>query len=54
VTPQTWQVLHSPFDKMNAIRMNDYYESYQLIAEYLVYLDSALKALGAAAEKAPQ
>jgi hypothetical protein len=49
VTEQTWQVLHSPFDKMNAIRMKDYYESYQLIAEYLVYLGSLL---GASGEKA--
>lgn len=46
VTPQTWQVLHSPFDKMSAIRMNDYYESYQLIVEYLIFIDGALRASG--------
>jgi hypothetical protein len=43
VTQQTWSILHSPFDKMAAIRMNDYYDSYKLIAEYLAYLDDALK-----------
>jgi Iap family predicted aminopeptidase len=43
VTPQTWSILHSPFDKMAAIRMNDYYDSYKLIAEYLAYLDDTLK-----------
>ncbi|MGD0413930.1 MAG: M28 family peptidase [Terriglobales bacterium] len=44
VTQQTWPILHSPFDKMAAIKMNDYYDSYRLIAEYLAYLDDALKA----------
>jgi len=43
VTQKTWPILHSPFDKMAAIKMNDYYDSYRLIAEYLVYLDDALK-----------
>jgi hypothetical protein len=43
VTQQTWSILHSPSDKMAAIKMNDYYDSYKLIAEYLVYLDDALK-----------
>jgi hypothetical protein len=43
VTRQTWSILHSPYDKMAAIKMNDYYDSYKLIAEYLAYLDDALK-----------
>jgi hypothetical protein len=43
VTPKTWPILHSPFDKTAAIKMNDYYDSYKLIAEYLAYLDDALK-----------
>jgi hypothetical protein len=43
VTDQTWSILHSPSDKMSAIRMNDYYDSYRLIAEYLAYLDDTLK-----------
>jgi len=42
VTQQTWSILHSPSDKMAAIKMNDYYDSYKLIAEYLAYLDDAL------------
>ena len=43
VTQQTWSILHSPLDKLAAIKMNDYYDSYKLIAEYLAYLDDALK-----------
>ncbi len=43
VTQKTWPILHSPFDKMAAIKMNDYYDSYRLIAQYLAYLDDALK-----------
>jgi Zn-dependent M28 family amino/carboxypeptidase len=43
ITQQTWSVLHSPLDKLAAIKMDDYYDSYKLIAEYLAYLDDALK-----------
>jgi hypothetical protein len=43
VTQKTWPILHSPSDKMAAVKMNDYYDSYKLIAEYLAYLDDALK-----------
>lgn len=43
ITQQTFRVLHSPSDKMAAIKMNDYYDSYKLIAEYLAYLDDVLK-----------
>jgi hypothetical protein len=43
VTQQTWSILHSPLDKLAAIKMNDYYTSYKLIAEYLAYLDDTLK-----------
>ncbi len=53
VTQKTWPILHSPFDKIAAVKMNDYYDSYKLIAEYLAYLDDALKPAPAAkAEKA--
>jgi hypothetical protein len=44
VTDETWPMLHSPSDKLAAIRMSDYYDSYKLIAQYLSYLDDALKA----------
>ena len=52
VTQKTWPILHSPFDKMAAIKMNDYYDSYKLIAEYLAYLDDSLKPAAGRAEKA--
>jgi len=53
VTPKTWPILHSHFDKMAAVKINDYYDSYKLIAEYLAYLDDALKPAAATkAEKA--
>jgi hypothetical protein len=42
VTEQTWSILHSPRDKLSAVKMNDYYDSYKLIAEYLAYLDGTL------------
>ena len=42
LTPDTWAILHSPRDKLSAIRMDDYYDSYRLVAEYLAYLDGAL------------
>ena len=43
VTQKTWPILHSPSDKIAAVKMNDYYDSYKLIAAYLAYLDDALK-----------
>ena len=43
VMPETWAVLHSPRDTLAAIKMDDYYGSYRLVAEYLNYLDGALK-----------
>ncbi len=43
VTQPTWSILHSSRDNMAAIKMNDYCDSYKLIAEYLAYLDRALK-----------
>jgi Peptidase family M28 len=52
VTEKTWPILHSPFDKMAAVKMNDYFDSYKLIAEYLAFLDDALKPAAAKAEKA--
>jgi Peptidase family M28 len=43
ITQETMRVLHSPDDKLAAIKMDDYYDSYKLIAEYLAYLDETLK-----------
>jgi hypothetical protein len=42
VTAETIRVLHSPRDKISSIKLNDYYDSYSLIAAYLVMLDSTL------------
>ena len=49
VTEDTLPVLHSPDDMLSAIRMNDFYNSYRLIAEYLAYLDGVLTPAPAAA-----
>ena len=43
ITTQTYPILHSSSDKLAAIKMNDYYDSYKLIAEYLAYLDLMLR-----------
>jgi peptidase M28-like protein len=42
VTPETWPILHSPRDQLAAIKLNDYYDSYRLIAQYLACLDDVL------------
>lgn len=43
ITQETLPVLHSSSDKLAAVKMGDYYNSYRLIAEYLAYLDNILK-----------
>jgi len=45
VTQETLPILHSASDKLTAIKINDYYDSYKLIAEYLAYLDDTLPPL---------
>jgi hypothetical protein len=45
VTQETWSILHSPSDKLDAISLRDYYDSYKLVARYLVYLDDTLSAV---------
>lgn len=42
LTNETISILHSPRDHMDAIRMDEYYDSYRLIAAYLAYLDLTL------------
>ena len=42
LTQDTLKILHSPQDKLDKIRMGDYYDSYRLIAAYLVTLDKFL------------
>jgi hypothetical protein len=43
VTEETWPILHSTRDQLAAVKTQDYYDSYHLIAEYLVYLDAVLR-----------
>jgi len=42
VTQETWPILHSSRDQLDAIKMSDYCDSYHLIAEYLAHLDDVL------------
>jgi len=43
LTQQTLQILHSDRDMLSAVRLDDYYASYRLIAGYLAYLDQPEK-----------
>ena len=40
VTSENLMILHSRDDNLKAIRMNDYYDTYKLLAAYLTYMDS--------------
>jgi len=40
ITQQTIAWLHTKLDRLDAIRIQDYYDSYKLIAFFLTYLDS--------------
>jgi hypothetical protein len=42
VTQDTFKVLHSRSDQMSAVRRNDYYETYRLMASYLAAIDASL------------
>jgi peptidase M28-like protein len=42
LTQETLPILHSPRDTLGAIRLNDLYESYSLLSEYLAFIDQAL------------
>ena len=42
VTQETLSILHSPRDSFRAIRVDDYYDSYRLIAAFLALIDSAI------------
>jgi Zn-dependent M28 family amino/carboxypeptidase len=54
VTEETWPILHSSRDKIDVVKMDDYYASYRLIAAYLSYLDTVLDAPVPAGKKAAQ
>jgi putative aminopeptidase FrvX len=42
ITQQTSSILHSPADKLSALRLDDYYASYRLLAAYLSVLDNQI------------
>jgi Iap family predicted aminopeptidase len=42
ITQETWPILHNPRDQFSAIHLDDYYETYRLLAAYLTYLDAKL------------
>jgi putative aminopeptidase FrvX len=44
VTTETFGILHTSKDKLAAVKVDDYYDSYNLIAGYLAALDSKLSA----------
>jgi Zn-dependent M28 family amino/carboxypeptidase len=43
LTQETWNaaILHTSKDKLSAIRLDDYYQTYRLLAAYIAYLDQA-------------
>lgn len=43
---ETWnaRILHTPKDKLSAMRVDDYYQTYSLLAAYIVFLDQVLSA----------
>ncbi len=43
VTSETLKILHSPQDTIEAVKLDEYYQSYRLIAAYLAFLDQALE-----------
>lgn len=42
LTQETFPILHSPQDRIEAIRMDDYYATYRLLTGFLALLDVAL------------
>jgi hypothetical protein len=42
LTPRNFYVLHSIDDNMKALQMDDYYDTYRLLAMYLAFLDVIL------------
>jgi len=42
LTQETWnqRILHTAKDRITAIRMDDYYQTYRLLSGYLAFLDT--------------
>jgi hypothetical protein len=53
LTQETWPILHSARDKLDAIVPADYYATYRLLAGYLSLLDAGLEAAGERPSPAP-
>ena len=49
LTSETFPILHSPRDRIEAVRMDNYYDTYLLLRAYLAYLDQLLDAPAAEA-----
>jgi len=43
VTRPTFHILHSNDDNYGAVKFDDYYDSYRLLAAYLAYIDTTLQ-----------
>jgi len=43
LTQKTFGILHSPGDKLSAVRSGEYYDTYRLVTLYLAYLDTKLE-----------
>lgn len=54
LTPQTLHVLHRPDDNPSAVQFSDYYQTYQLLAAYLAFLDTQLTADGHVCTEKPK
>jgi Zn-dependent M28 family amino/carboxypeptidase len=39
LTQETFPILHTPKDKLSAIHLDDYYQTYRLVSAYLTYVD---------------
>lgn len=42
ITQESFAILHRSLDKLEAVKWDDYYDSYRLLAAYLAYLDGKL------------
>jgi Peptidase family M28 len=53
LTQESWdaRILHSSKDKFSAMRLDDYYETYRLLAAYIAYLDHAAGAPPGSSER---
>ncbi|HTS47148.1 MAG TPA: M28 family peptidase [Bryobacteraceae bacterium] len=53
LTRDTFPILHSPRDRMDAIHLDVYYDTYLLMRAYIAYLDQVLDSQDASQETAP-